>query len=885
MDELLDRYATVAAAVAGHAPLDDGLRVVRDLPPSAPGRGVLAAALVEPTVRATFEAPARYRQRLAKLVAVADAGPPPGAAWRRTRILGRATVLISAAFEQDLPDPAAAATELDALRRECRDDPALRNLLDLTRAGVEAVLSGGTTDLEGIDQIVARFSALAGAGTGANPEADALAEAMVLMQEIVRSPSSGPGIEAPLGKLTEIVGRLPEGHHLRKALEERLPVLQLFTPDADPGIALAALDDPGVSADDRTIGLTALSLHAMVNEDDPARLDVWIDRLRTAIADAGPGHQQRGWLLVILAGALVRRDEMDNRIDRFDEAEALAVEARQLVEGRPHDKVWSMAHDVLALIERRRPSGPDGHRDALDGMRGHLWRVLMQRDLAGAAAIARDAADTAVLNARECLAASDPAGAVRALEAGRGLALYAATEMRGATDRLSALGHDRLAERWRAEAALADPDDVPIGLRREVVEVLAAAAPAGALLDPPEPAEIAAALTELDADALIYLIPGHGPLTGFGLAIAATGSMTYFALPSLRLTGDDPVTAALSSMARRDGTLDRGDLSRDIAAARELAGSVGTLCDWAWRAAIGKVIDQYVPRLALDHGRTPHLVLIPLGELARVPWSAARREGGEPVVHHVALSQAASARMLCHTANQPPVPRSRTGLVIGDPETPWPPLPGARLEAYAIHQTFYRGSRYLGRRPGGDVSPSGAGRPEQVADWLTRPGPAAGGLLHLACHAVADVERGRSHLLLDGGRELSAVRLVDLLAGQPDRELGLVVLAACNTGKAISGYDEAYSLGTAFLAAGARSVLSTQWSIPDGSTSVLMFMFHKYVMVDGLPSWAALRRAQLWMLDRDRKVPKLMPDELKTRLHDSDATDITGWAGIVHWGR
>jgi hypothetical protein len=279
-------------------------------------------------------------------------------------------------------------------------------------------------------------------------------------------------------------------------------------------------------------------------------------------------------------------------------------------------------------------------------------------------------------------------------------------------------------------------------------------------------------------------------------------------------------------------------------------------------------------------------VLIPLGELARVPWSAARRAGGEPAVHHVALSQAASARMLCHTAGQPPVPPSRNGLVIGDPATPWAALPGARLEAYEIHRTFYRGSRYLGRRPQGDVSPSGSGSPDQVTRWLTTPGIAGGGLLHLACHAVADVQRGRSYLLLDGGAELAADRLVDLLpAGRPDRELGLVVLAACNTGTAITGYDEAYSLGTAFLAAGARSVLSTQWSIPDGSTSVLMFMFHQYVMVDRRPPWQALRQAQLWMLDRDREVPERMPAELRKRLNESDPTEITGWAGFVHWGR
>ncbi|WP_051807398.1 CHAT domain-containing protein [Actinoplanes subtropicus] len=889
MDDLLERYATIAGVLAGYTTLEEGIRAVRELPPAAPKRGLLAAALVERTIQEAFRAPERHRRSIDWLVAIADTGPPPGPAWRRLRIVARSAAIMMAAFHQDLGDPAAVVAELETLRGHSGDDPALLNQLDLTRMTVEAALSGGSTDLEAVDRVVDRFRKMTAQGGAPNPEAEALAEAMMLMQEMMRAPTA-PGMQERQARLMEILGRLPEEHHLRKAVEERLPLLRLYTADADPGDALAAIDRPGVSADDRAIGLSTLSLYAMLNENDPARIDAWIDRLRTTLADLGPGHQRRGLLLVILAGALARRDEMDNRVDRLDEAEALALEARGLVEGRPHDKVWSMAHDILAFIDQRRPAGPDRHRTALDGMRGHLWRVLMQRDLAGAAAVARDAAETALVNARDCLAHGDPAAAVRALEAGRGLALYAAVEMRDVAERLSALGHDRLAERWRREAMTADPDDVPVGLRREVVEALAAAAPAGALLDPPEPAEIAEALTELDADALIYLIPGNGPVTGFGLAVAADGSMTYFALPNLRLAGDDPVVAALSSLARRDATLHRGDVARDLGAAeaetRDLAAGVATLCDWAWRAAIGKVIEQYLPGLGVATGRTPHLVLIPLGELARVPWSAARRAGGEPAVHHVAISQAASARLLCHTAGRPPVRPSRNGLVVGDPATPWTALPGARLEAYEIHQTFYRGSRYLGRRPqDDDVSPSGAGTPAEVTKWLTDPGLAGGGLLHLACHAVADTERGRSYLLLDGGQELAADRLVDLLAGRPDRELGLVVLAGCNTGKAITGYDEAYSLGTAFLAAGARSVLSTQWSIPDGSTSVLMFMVHQFLMVDRRTPWEALRDAQLWMLDPDREIPDRMPAELRKRLNESDPTDITGWAGFVHWGR
>jgi CHAT domain-containing protein len=117
-----------------------------------------------------------------------------------------------------------------------------------------------------------------------------------------------------------------------------------------------------------------------------------------------------------------------------------------------------------------------------------------------------------------------------------------------------------------------------------------------------------------------------------------------------------------------------------------------------------------------------------------------------------------------------------------------------------------------------------------------------------------------------------------------DREVGLVVLAACRTGRAITGYDEAYSLGTAFLVGGARSVLSTQWSIPDGATSVLMYRVHQE-LTGGRPVWEALREAQLWMLRPDRAIPDDLPAELREQLDASDPAAVVAWAGFVHGGQ
>jgi CHAT domain-containing protein len=309
---------------------------------------------------------------------------------------------------------------------------------------------------------------------------------------------------------------------------------------------------------------------------------------------------------------------------------------------------------------------------------------------------------------------------------------------------------------------------------------------------------------------------------------------------------------------------------------------------------MGPLIETFLRRLQRPAHRPYRLVLVPMGDLARIPWQAARRPDGRYAVELAAISQAASARMLCRSAALPEVAPSPTGLVVGDPDTTDPEtgrhevdLVAARLEAYAIRQAFYPGARFVGRGPDGASRTSGAGTAAEVREWLTAAGPVRGSMLHLACHGYVRTEGDRpgAHLALAGGERLTAEELVAVMGSAPERAVGLVVLAACRTGLSMNGYDEAYSLGTAFLAGGARSVLSTQWSIPDRATSVLMFMFHHYLRSERRPAWAALRQAQLWMLEPDRAIPDGMPATLRAGLSTTGLRDVVAWAGFIHWGQ
>ncbi|MGW3406244.1 CHAT domain-containing protein, partial [Streptomyces zhihengii] len=114
--------------------------------------------------------------------------------------------------------------------------------------------------------------------------------------------------------------------------------------------------------------------------------------------------------------------------------------------------------------------------------------------------------------------------------------------------------------------------------------------------------------------------------------------------------------------------------------------------------------------------------------------------------------------------------------------------------------------------------------------------------------------------------------------------LELVVLAACRTNVSGHGFDEAYSLATAFLVAGARSVVGSMWPVPDEATSLLMYMVHHFSAREGMPPGQALRGAQLWMLDPGREAPPGMPADMVARVRRIDADDLVGWAGFTHLG-
>ncbi|MDW5327528.1 CHAT domain-containing protein [Plantactinospora sp. KLBMP9567] len=190
---------------------------------------------------------------------------------------------------------------------------------------------------------------------------------------------------------------------------------------------------------------------------------------------------------------------------------------------------------------------------------------------------------------------------------------------------------------------------------------------------------------------------------------------------------------------------------------------------------------------------------------------------------------------------------------------------------------------YVGRLPDGRSGADGPGTRTDLLDWLGDAG--AGTMMHLACHGMVGPGTGTaatSYLLLANGERLAAEELVRSSAGRP---VALAVPAACSSGVCGRGDDEAFSISTTLLANNVRTVVAAQWSVPDAATSVLMFMFHHFLRVQGRRPADALREAQLWMLSEHREVPAEMPPALRDALVKVGPAGTVEWGAFIHSGR
>ncbi|OXY98305.1 CHAT domain-containing protein [Streptomyces diastatochromogenes] len=802
--------------------------------------------------------------------------------------------------------------------RRLRSDPALpahvRRLMELQQAGFDAHAAVRSGDLATADRHIA---ALTEGHAALSDEDPSRIEILILLEN------------ARLG---------------RDNLAQHLGVPPLPPLAARPGPAELRRQASRLPRDHRAwvLGDTGMArfAQAAAQQDGPG-LVAAIGLLREAHELCEPGSDSRLRYANGLGIAHCVLSEME--FDRVRRRERLAkgialLEGAFAEAGGPEHRLYA---DIGLALARAHRTRDDLHRRdrasarslGLKSLRGHAWAALLQSGTDHATVAAAQATGAALEVAGWCLKDDRPEEALQALDACRGLVLHATLTSATVPDLLTATGHTGLAADWQAAGAGATerPSDpltaaqtpltVPSTLRRRVLAALTGTHQAQ-LLDPPTPDEIAEALRTLTKDALVYLVPATDDTPGTALVV--TSKATVHAVPLPTLTED---AAPLKEYGpgeglSRAGGPDSGAAQAQYASGAGLSGGPGDppteygpggglahdatgapahphprdlgpvpgwrptapsslraqldrLCGWAWYAAMRPLLEAF----EMPAGRLPRLVLVPMGKLGLVPWHAAWEAGGprgrQYALQAAEISYAASARLLCQVAARPAAEHTGAALIVGNPTGD---LRHAGEEADAVQRAFYPDARFLGRRTAGPTD--GPGTPGEVLRWL-RETPYDGAVLHLACHAsVAENARRSAYLALHDG-QLAA----EEIAGAGGDRLGLVLLAACRSHVSGRGHNEAYSLATAFLAAGARSVVGSLWPVPDEATSVLMFLTHHFLRTHGEPPARALRRAQLWMLNPDRELPPELPEFLAERARRIDPHDLSAWAGFTHLGR
>ncbi|MYU10587.1 CHAT domain-containing protein, partial [Streptomyces sp. SID8361] len=332
------------------------------------------------------------------------------------------------------------------------------------------------------------------------------------------------------------------------------------------------------------------------------------------------------------------------------------------------------------------------------------------------------------------------------------------------------------------------------------------------------------------------------------------------------------------------------------------------LCDWAGPAVLAPVLDALGARA--EGGRGAHdapvrLVLVPCGNLGAVPWHAARLPGsrsGAPRPYAYAceaavISYAASGGEFLRAARRGRMPAGERAVLVADPSGD---LTWAQDEVTALRTAYYTGALLYGWHE--DAPESALGTPEDVLSHLPG-GPAvpAASLLHLVVHGLAGLRPTDSALHLadpedpvdapdladtpDPGR-LTVTRILDVPAAERAAAGPLIVLSACETDLSSRDHDEALTPTTALLARGATDVVGSRWKVSDSASAALMVVFHHQLTVAGLAPPDALRAAQLWMLDHDRRpVPGLTGLLLAETQSDAGGlARVVSWAGFIHQG-
>jgi CHAT domain-containing protein/tetratricopeptide (TPR) repeat protein len=271
------------------------------------------------------------------------------------------------------------------------------------------------------------------------------------------------------------------------------------------------------------------------------------------------------------------------------------------------------------------------------------------------------------------------------------------------------------------------------------------------------------------------------------------------------------------------------------------------------------------PAAAALPAEVTRLVVVPDGPLHRLPFDALRLRGDTVLVERWAIGLAPSASLAASMwrRHQPAAPlASQTRiLALGDPAFALE-LASAETREAEVFRSAFELSGGLPRLTGSGEEAravaryAGAGSDVRVRDdasesWLKRAPLDRYRVIHLATHALVDeTALTRTALALAPGTkdEDGFLSPADIAGLKLDADM--VVLSACRTAGGVTVAGEGVQgLTTPLVAAGARSVVATQWRVGDQSTVRLVGDLYDG-LARGRPVAEALREAKLAALRR-----------------------------------
>ena len=256
----------------------------------------------------------------------------------------------------------------------------------------------------------------------------------------------------------------------------------------------------------------------------------------------------------------------------------------------------------------------------------------------------------------------------------------------------------------------------------------------------------------------------------------------------------------------RNVFLPRSVLMRKVAS---LAASLRS-ADQAFDETSANELFLYLVQPALARLRAQHLVVIPHEDLAALPFQVLRNPAnGRYFGERFRLTYAPSATVLLGLRRSTPLAGARV-VAMADPS-----IRGAAQEVQAMGRLFPGRSR---------VQAEALPRESEVKSL-----PPDLDVLHLAVHGSFDAgEPMLSHLkLAAGGGEDGRLTAAEMF-GLPLAKSRLVVLSACETGKAETTHgNETLGMARALLYAGANALLLSQWQVSSEATTQWMQTFYE----------------------------------------------------------